>query len=222
MSLDLDDTLWPIQPVLAAAEAALLDWLRERHPRAARGHDIDSMRELRAAIAARFPEFRHDMTFVRHRALTEQFVAAGYADAEVHGSAATEAMEVFLRERNRVHFYADAMPALERLRATHRLFAVSNGNADLARCGIGALFEGHVTASTAGAAKPDARIYAELVRMAGTPAHDILHVGDDPLADVVGAQRAGLQAVWLNREERAWPAELGHPPCTVSTLADIF
>ncbi len=222
MSLDLDDTLWPIEPVLLAAEAALLDWLRERHPRAMQGHDAASMRQLRAAIGARFPELSHDMTFLRQRALIEQFSAAGYDDAGSHGSAAAEAMQVFLRERNRVQFYADALPALERLRASHRLFAVSNGNADLGRCGLGGLFEGHVTASQAGAAKPDARIYAALVRMADVPPHEIMHVGDDPLADVIGAGRAGLQAVWLNRGDRPWPAALGAPPCTISTLAELI
>jgi hypothetical protein len=79
ISLDLDDTVWPVAPVLAAAEIALLSWLRAHHPRAVQGLDIDSMRELRARIAERFPEQRHDMTFLRRRALGEQFAAAGYA-----------------------------------------------------------------------------------------------------------------------------------------------
>jgi putative hydrolase of the HAD superfamily len=222
ISLDLDDTLWPVAPVLAAAEAALLAWLAQRHPRAAEGHDIESMRRLRADIAARFPESSHDMTFLRQRALMEQFVAAGYAEQREGGPAAAEAMEVFLLERNRVCFYPDALPALERLHAGHRLFAVSNGNADLALCGIARLFEGHVTAANAGAAKPDARIYAELLRISGMPPHAIMHIGDDPLADVVGARRAGIEAVWLNRDQRPWPAELGTAPRTISSLAEIF
>ncbi len=85
----------------------------------------------------------------------------------------------------------------------YRLFAVSNGNADLQRCGVADLFDGHVSAIAAGAAKPDARIFAALRRMAGVSAAEVLHVGDDPIADVVGAMRAGMQAVWLNRESRA-------------------
>jgi FMN hydrolase / 5-amino-6-(5-phospho-D-ribitylamino)uracil phosphatase len=32
ISLDLDDTLWPILPVLERAEKALLDWLGEHAP----------------------------------------------------------------------------------------------------------------------------------------------------------------------------------------------
>ena len=133
-----------------------------------------------------------------------------------------EAFEVFLAERNRVELYADVMPSLTRLRARYRLFALSNGNADLKRCGIGDFFDGHVTAIAAGAAKPDARIFAQLARAAGVSAAEVLHIGDDPLADVVGATRAGMQAVWLNRDARPWPAQFAPPARTISTLAEIM
>jgi putative hydrolase of the HAD superfamily len=217
LSFDLDDTLWPVGPVIAAAEDALLDWLRSRYPAAAHGHDTASMRAMRASVAAEFPERSHDMTFLRHRALTAQFAAAGYP-----GRLSDEALEVFLHARNRVEFYDDVRPALRRLRSRYRLFALSNGNADLHRCGIGDLFDGHVTAISAGAAKPDARIYAALLRMAGVSAAEIMHVGDDPLADVDGARQAGMQSVWLNRGgEREWPAALAPPTRTISTLAEI-
>jgi len=218
ISFDLDDTLWPVAPVIAAAEAALQSWLREHHPRAVHGFTVDSMRNLRARVAERFPLKSHDLTFLRRQALAEMFAAAGYPD----GPAANDAFEIFLRHRNRVEFYADALPALTRLRAKYRLFALSNGNADLERCGIADLFEGHVTASAAGAAKPDARIYAHLLRAAGVPPIEVLHVGDDPLADVVGATQAGLQAVWLNRDARTWPEQFAAPARTVTTLADIL
>src|ERR1700688_2864707 len=202
LSFDLDDTLWPVGPVIAAAEAALLSWLRARYPQTVSGHSIESMRQLRDAVSERFPEHGHDLTFLRHRALKDLFGAAGHAE-----SLADEALEVFFAARNRVEFYDDVRPALMRLRSRYRLFAVSNGNADLQRCGIGDLFAGHVTASAAGAAKPDARIFSALKRLAGVSAAEVLHVGDDPLADVVGARQAGMQAVWLNRESRRWPGE---------------
>ena len=218
ISLDLDDTLWPVAPVIAAAEATLLSWLREHYPRAVLGYDVDSMRNLRTGIAERFPQKGHDLTFLRRQALAEMFAAAGYRE----GPAADDAFEIFLSERKRVQFYADVLPALTRLRAKYRLFALSNGNADLERCGIADLFEGHVTASAAGAAKPDARIFAHLLRTAGVSPIEVLHVGDDPLADVVGATQAGLQAVWLNRDARAWPGQFGQPARTVTTLADIL
>ena len=219
ISLDLDDTLWPVAPVIAAAEAALLSWLREHHPRAVRRHTVDSMRELRAGGAERFPQKGHDLTFLRRQALAEMFAAAGYRGG---GAAADDAFEIFLGERNRVEFYADVRPALTRLRAKYRLFALSNGNADLERCGIAELFDGHITASAAGAAKPDARRFSHLLRTAGGPPSEVLHVGDDPLADVVGATQAGMQAIWINRDARTWPEQFAPPARTVTTLADIL
>ena len=217
LSFDLDDTLWPVGPVIAAAERELLSWLRERHPEIVSGHDLESLRALRDGVAQRFPERGHDLTFLRHRALKDLFGAAGHAE-----SLADAALEVFFSARNRVEFYDDVRPALSRLRARYRLFAISNGNADLHRCGIGDLFAGHVTAIAAGAAKPDARIFAALLEMAGVKAAQVLHIGDDPLADVIGATRAGMQAVWVNRDGREWPAAFTAPPRTVSTLAEIM
>jgi FMN hydrolase / 5-amino-6-(5-phospho-D-ribitylamino)uracil phosphatase len=217
ISLDLDDTLWPVAPVIAAAEAALHEWLQERYPRAMQGHNINSMRALRAKIAAQFPEQSHDLTYLRRRALAVQFRGAGYAE-----SACDEALEVFLAARNRVEFFDDVRPALERLRTRYRLFALSNGNADLKRCGLDAFFDGHVSAIAAGAAKPDARIFAALRDMAGVPADQILHVGDDPITDVVGARQAGMQTVWLNRDARSWPVGLAPPARTITTLAEIL
>jgi putative hydrolase of the HAD superfamily len=217
LSFDLDDTLWPVGPVIAAAETTLLAWLEAHYPRTVSGHSVESLRALRARVGERFPERGHDLTFLRHRALQELFGAAGHAE-----TLADEAFEVFFSARNRVEFYDDVRPALERLRRRYRLFALSNGNADLARCGIADLFAGHVTARAAGAAKPDARIFARLAQAAGVEPHRVLHVGDDPLADVVGATGAGMQAVWLNREGRAWPEQFAPPARTISSLAEII
>ena len=84
-----------------------------------RGHTADTMRALRARIAAQFPEQSHDLTFLRRRALAAQFRGAGYAE-----SACEEALEVFLAARNWVEFFDDVRPALERLRTRYRLYRV--------------------------------------------------------------------------------------------------
>ncbi|HEX4241841.1 MAG TPA: HAD family hydrolase [Steroidobacteraceae bacterium] len=216
LSFDLDDTLWPVAPVIEAAERALYAWLRERHPEAVRGHDLETLRAMRAAVSRRHPEHAHDLTFLRHRALRDLFTAGGHS--ELH---ADDALDVFLAARNRVTLYDDVRPALERLRGRYRLFALSNGNADVHRCGLGELFAGHVTARAAGAAKPDPRIFAHLLELAGASAAEVVHVGDDPRADVAGAMQAGIGAVWINREGRNWPGELAAPARTIATLAEI-
>ena len=76
LSFDLDDTLWPVEPVILAAETAMLAWLRQQHPLVMHGQDRESLRAMRVRIAAQFPERSHDMTFLRHRALSEMFAAA--------------------------------------------------------------------------------------------------------------------------------------------------
>lgn len=216
LSFDLDDTLWAVEPVMLAAEAAMLAWLRQHHPLLMHGQDRESLRALRARIAQQFPEHSHDMTFLRHRALAEMFAAAGHPEAH-----ADEAFEVFYAARNRVKLYDEVEGSLKRLSARYRLFAVSNGNADLQRCGIAHWFEGHITAISAGAAKPDIRIFTRLLEQAGVEARQVLHIGDDPHLDVMGAVQAGMQAAWLNRGAKSWPAELPAPPRTILSLEDI-
>jgi FMN hydrolase / 5-amino-6-(5-phospho-D-ribitylamino)uracil phosphatase len=217
LSFDLDDTLWPVEPVMIAAEQSMWAWLRERHPELMRGQDMHTMRAVRARINAQYPERQHDMTFLRHRTLQAMF--GDHSDAE---RLADQAFEVFYSARNRVTFYDDVEPALKRLKARYRLFALSNGNADLQRCGLAQYFDGHVTAISAGAAKPDARIFSALSELANVDPSRVLHIGDDPHADVVGATQAGMQAVWVNREARAWPEQFAAPLRTISTLEEII
>ena len=217
LSFDLDDTLWAVEPVILAAEGAMLAWLNERHPQMMSGHDRESLRAMRARLAEQYPERSHDMTFLRHRALAEMFAQAGH-DA----NQADEAFEVFFAARNRVTLYDEVEASLERLSARYRLFALSNGNADLQRCGIAHWFEGHVTAISAGAAKPDARIFKRLLEEAGVAAAQVLHIGDDPQLDVMGATQAGMRATWLNRNAKPWPEHLPAPARTIKTLEEII
>jgi putative hydrolase of the HAD superfamily len=217
LSFDLDDTLWPVEPVMAAAERTMWSWLRERHPQLMSHHGVETMRPVRERIAAQYPERAHDMTFMRRRTLQAMF-----GDHSAAESLADQAFEVFYTARNRVKLYEDVLPALKRLSVRYRLFALSNGNADLQRCGLSGWFEGHVTAITAGAAKPDARIFTRLRELAAVEPSQIMHIGDDPHADVVGATQAGMQAVWINREAREWPSQFAPPLRTISTLAEII
>jgi putative hydrolase of the HAD superfamily len=105
--------------------------------------------------------------------------------------------------------FPDARPALEKLASRYRLIAVTNGNADLELIGIDDLFDAFVSARTAGAAKPDPRIFAAAVEAGGHPAGNTLHVGDHPAHDVHGARQSGLRAAWVNRGRKPWPEE--HP-----------
>ena len=120
----------------------------------------------------------------------------------------------------KVDLFADVLPALEFLAARFPLVAVSNGNADVARMGLGRYFLSSVSAHEFGVAKPDARIFQAAAEVAGVDAHDVLHVGDDALLDVLGADACGMQTVWVNREGHAW-SHGTQPHLTVTDLAQL-
>ena len=69
----------------------------------------------------------------------------------------------------------------------------------LARCGLTSLVETLVTSEEVGAQKPDPRIFQTALDRIGVSAPDAVMVGDAWPTDVVGARRAGLRPVWLNR-----------------------
>ena len=86
LSLDLDDTLWPIWPVIQRAEAALDAFLREHCPRTAERYPIALMRDLRERIAADHPQHAHDFTKQRKLSLAHALRSSG--DDEMHVEAA--------------------------------------------------------------------------------------------------------------------------------------
>jgi putative hydrolase of the HAD superfamily len=49
----------------------------------------------------------------------------------------------------------------------------------------------------------------------------VLHVGDDPEADVEGARAAGLRPVWLNRSGTPWPAPSAAPDLHIRSLLEL-
>jgi FMN phosphatase YigB (HAD superfamily) len=47
-------------------------------------------------------------------------------------------------------------------------------------------------------------------------------VGDDPAADCAGSTALGMQSVWYDWEERAYPSELAKPSATIHTLDELI
>jgi putative hydrolase of the HAD superfamily len=208
ITMDLDDTLWDVMPVIVRAERATQAWLAEHFPEISKRVPDDLALALRAQVVEEFRDRAHDLTFIRKQTLLAVATRAGY-DAATSTLISEEAFSVFDAHRNSLELFPDARPALEKLASRFRLIAVTNGNADLEKIGVDDLFDGFVSARTAGAAKPDPRIFAQAVEVGGHPARQTLHVGDHPEHDVHGARQAGLRAAWVNRDNAPWPAR--HP-----------
>lgn len=197
--IDLDNTLWPIDEVIERAERITFDWLADHYPRVTSKHDMESLRRVGRRVAGKLPQLRHDLSHLRRLAFQEVAEECGYGT-----ELADRAFEVFFAARCEVSCFADVEPALSRLAAAYPLLALTNGNACLDRCGVAGYFVGCVYARDVGAAKPGGEIFAAAARQLGVSPAVILHVGDDPVADVRGASAAGMQTVWLNRSGQPW------------------
>ncbi len=191
---DLDDTLWPIAPVIVQAEQTLFAWLATHAPGVARQFTVETLRQARLELLARRPEFRLDLGALRRAGLLAAFEQAGEDAAKVE-----LAMTEFFAARNAVVPYDDVLPGLLRLKGRVLVGSVSNGNADLQTIGLAHHFSVSVAAHQLGCAKPDAAIFHAACRELGVAPADAVYVGDDVLLDVRGAQQAGLRAVWMNR-----------------------
>jgi len=215
ITLDLDDTLWPIEPVMRRAEGRLNDWLKTHCPRAAAAYPIADMRALRDRIARDNPQLAHDFSAQRRLSLHTALVEHGYDESHVEGAYAE-----FYAARNEVECYADALPALTRLSARFPLVSLTNGNADIERIGIAHLFRFSLSSRECGVAKPAPAIFHAACARLGLPAHAVLHVGDDPELDVAGARGAGLRSAWINRSGAAWSSS-ARPDLVAADLAEL-
>lgn len=216
ITFDLDDTLWPIEPTMRRADAALRSWLARHAPMTAALYSSEeAIGSIRQYVAKGRPELRHNLSAIRRESIRLALYRAGenplLADA---------AFDVFFAARQKVDLYADALACLQSLSQRYPLVALSNGNADVVRIGLGKYFVASVSASEFGAKKPDPQIFLAAVGAASCLPQQVLHVGDHPVQDILGAMNAGLQAVWLNRAGDAW-AHPEQPHGQVASLAAL-
>jgi len=220
ITLDLDDTLWPIWPVIERAEKALDDWLSQHAPMTAALFSNPATRhEIREHVTRSRPELKYNLSAIRREAIR----LALYRSRE-DPLLAEPAFDVFFDERNKVTLFEDAVLALEFLSDRYPLVAVSNGNADIKRIGIDSYFKASISAQQFGVGKPDPRIFHAAAGAVEVQPGEVLHVGDDATLDVLGALNCGMQTVWVNRSDQLWahPALPHETVATLTELCDLF
>lgn len=218
ITLDLDDTLWPATPTFVRAEQRAYAWLAAHAPAVTAMWSIDELRVLRQSIYEAQPQLRHDYLRIRRRALTTAF-----EQVKLSGAAAQEliecALRVFMSARNEVDLYPEVRESLTRLARRYALASLTNGNADVARIGLGEFFSATVSAHAHGVSKPDPALFYLACRRLECAPEQVVHVGDDAELDVRGARAAGLTSVWMNRADGAWTGD--DTPVVVKDLVEL-
>jgi len=216
ITFDLDNTLWPVEPSIIHAENELYTWLDIHYSKLTNEFSKEDIQVFREPILEQYKDMLHDLTFVRTALLIKLAESVGYPE-----SMASEAMIVYRKARNTVSYYPDTMPAIEELEKHFTLAAITNGNAEIDKMDIGQFFKKSFYSADIGVAKPHPAIFKSAIDYLGVESREIIHIGDDPINDVVGAHKAGMDTIWLNRNDEVWPMGLSEPTYTVNNLSEV-
>ncbi|HTO22412.1 MAG TPA: YjjG family noncanonical pyrimidine nucleotidase [Spirochaetia bacterium] len=216
--LDADNTLFDYD---RAESEALDETLSEVAPRVPRARAVESYRQINARYWKRFEAGEVDAAGLQSGRWNDLFVTLG-----LDGDPSRAASGYVAALSRQVHLLPGTAEAVRALSARARLCLVTNGlsmvqRGRLARSGLAGFFSSIVISEEIGSAKPDARFFQAAVRSLGLAPADLLCVGDNPVADVEGARRAGIDAWWFSPNGASWPGP-GEQPRVLKELAEIL
>jgi len=224
VTFDLDNTLWQVDAVIRRAEKEMRNWIQPHVPNYASYMNPENVASLRTRVMEENPRTRHDVSTLRIHMMRLAFEQCGLSQTEAD-TKAREAFDVFIQWRNTITFYDGAQDTLNALSQRYQLAALTNGNADIQKLGLGRYFSFAISAADVGSSKPGPEMFLEALRRAKVSPKQAAHVGDNPIDDIEGANRVGIHSVWVNFEgktdkvpARATVTDL---PSLVGTIASL-
>ena len=228
LTFDYGNTIIPFGArQVAACDRAFADALRHLYGPVAHGLLEDRGTYDRAAPYAG-PEYRErtwtEMTEATVRELYNRNPALREREWLVHAR-----FDAFVKS---VLVEPGTIAALETLGRRYRLALLSNypdGSAireSLRKTGLDAFFNPVIVSADIGRVKPHPLMFRTLLDQLGMPAPQVAFIGDNWLADVQGAKRAGLFSVWFRRWEPPEPMPLHAsdlpPDLSVNSLEELL
>ena len=217
ITIDLDDTLWPCMPTIMHAEKTSYNWLSQHLPKITARYSIDELRDKRKSLMRQNPDLVNDLSEARRAHFRELSDELGYGYEWIE-----EGFKVFHDARQLVEFYDDVLPVLSELKKLYKLVALTNGNADIYKVGLGDYFNLQVSAADVAAAKPDPAMFIEAMKHLNIKPEQTLHVGDHAIHDIQGAKKAGIRSVWINRQSTRWQEMGFSPDYEIADLNGLF
>ncbi|QDF68356.1 HAD-IA family hydrolase [Shewanella sp. SNU WT4] len=219
ISFDLDDTLYDNGPIIRQAQQSLDEYLRSKFPALMAWSSVDWL-ALKAQLIRQTPWLDNDATAARTAVLTHALQQIGVKDVKAE---VAHAMAVFLHHRSNFKVAPEVIALLNQLGHYYPLIGITNGNVDHVAIGLGEPFRFVIHPSQTVAKKPASDMFMlACQRLNITPA-ELLHVGDHPESDVMGARWAQCQSVWLSPafggKQRAEPKLL--PTFQIQQLSEL-
>lgn len=120
-----------------------------------------------------------------------------------------ELAERFPQERRKVPFiYEDTFNVLDTLKGNYQLLLLTNGSPHLQKTKltitpeIAPYFDHIVISGAFGKGKPDPAIFEHALSLMSLKKDEVIMVGDNLMTDILGANRAGIKSVWINRHNK--------------------
>ena len=220
ITFDLDNTLWNVDTVIHKAEAKMRAWLAVNAPQSFSQYQPDTLMALRKSVARQYPDKIHDLSFMRTQVLFELIRQTGAPDDQALQTA-QDAFEIFFVARNDVVFFPGAIDALTHLSKTFTLIALTNGNADISRAGLQQYFTDALSSADVGCKKPDPAIFNALLGRHELLADQVIHVGDNLVDDIYGANNVGMRTIWVNLAGAQRQADDATPHAEITHLSQL-
>ncbi|WP_174727830.1 HAD family hydrolase [Mesobacillus harenae] len=152
-----------------------------------------------------FKKMKEIVPTYRKEAWTTGLKTLGIDDA-VFGA---ELAERFPQERRKLPFvYEETFETLDGLKETYQLLLLTNGSPDLQKTKLEITselvpyFDKIVISGDFGRGKPDPTIFEHALSLMNMNKDEVIMVGDNLMTDILGANRAGIKTVWINRHDK--------------------
>ena len=136
---------------------------------------------------------------------------AGLKDLDVEDQElAAELAETFPAERMKhVYLYEETIDVLEKLKNNFKLLMLTNGSPDLQQTKLSLspelkdYFDHIVISGDFGSGKPSVELFNYALSLLQVEKSEVIMVGDNPLTDILGASKFGIDSIWINHKTRA-------------------
>lgn len=171
-----------------------------------------------------FQKMKKIVPAYRREAWTRGLLRIGIDDTELGEELANHFP---LARKAHPFLYKETLQVLERLKGHYQLVLLTNGSPTLQKTKLEITAElapyfTHIVISGAfGKGKPDPSIFQFALSQCNLQAEEVIMVGDNLMTDILGASRAGIRSIWINRENKQSDKDI-KPSYEISNLEELF
>lgn len=151
-----------------------------------------------------FAKLREVVPHFRKRAWYQALQALDIEDEAL----AEELALTFPKERKKhIYLYDETLEVLDELKGKYKLLMLTNGSPHLQKTKLSLspelapYFDHIVISGDFGHGKPNVELFKyALSLLNGIEKHEIVMVGDNPMTDILGASKFGVDSIWINHD----------------------